>query len=103
MEQPPESNKRSKEASIETYVRLIKAYSANATYFVRKISAQAILPLIKFDEYVSKEIPECFAELLSSIIEEGKKPLRQNHAHGVMVRINVFLSAYLQYRDGASK
>lgn len=56
-------------------MKLIKAYSANATYFVRKISAQAILPLIKFDEYVSQEIPQYFKELLSSI-GEGKKPLR---------------------------
>jgi len=29
--------------------------------------------------------------------------MKQNHAHGTMVRINVFLTAYLQYRDSAIK
>jgi hypothetical protein len=71
---------------------LIKGYSRNATYFVRKISAQALLPLIKFDEYVTQEIPKYFDELLDSVSQNGIK-LRENHAHGLMVRINVFLSA----------
>ena len=30
---------------------------------------------------------------------EGKWNLRQNDAHGLMVRINIFLHAYYQYRD----
>lgn len=49
--------KKSRDASIREYIDLIKEYSRNATYFVRKISAQALLPLIKFEEYVSQEIP----------------------------------------------
>ena len=46
---------------------LIKVYSGNATYFVRKIAAQAILPLIKFEEYVTVEIPSYFEELIHSL------------------------------------
>jgi hypothetical protein len=69
---------------------------------VRKISAQAILPLIKFEEYVTVELVSQFKEFLASI-ELGGKKLRQNEAHGLMVRINVFLSAYFQYRDSLSK
>lgn len=90
-----------REARIAEYVTLIKRYSGNATYFVRKISAQAILPLIKFDDYALKELPLCFQEFEASL-GDGKR-LRQNEAHGLMVRINVFLSAYLQYREGAAK
>jgi len=48
-------------------VVLIKAYSGNATYFVRKIAAQAILPLIKFEEYVTVEIPSYFEEIIHSL------------------------------------
>jgi hypothetical protein len=33
----------------------------------------------------------------------GGKKLKQNHAHGVMVRINVFVTAYFQYRDSLTK
>ncbi len=29
--------------------------------------------------------------------------MKQNHAHGVVVRINVFVSAYFQYRDITTK
>jgi hypothetical protein len=49
--------KKSRDTSISEYIELIKEYSRNATYFVRKISAQALLPLIKFEDYVSQEIP----------------------------------------------
>jgi hypothetical protein len=49
--------KKSRDDSIREYIELIKEYSRNATYFVRKISAQALLPLIKFEDYVSQEIP----------------------------------------------
>jgi len=82
-----------REESIKEYITLIKEYSRNATYFVRKIAAQSILPLIKFESYVSEEIPKYFSELLESVSAGGKK-LKQNHAHGLMVRINVFVSAY---------
>ena len=68
--------KKSREASIQEYVALIKDYSRNATYFVRKISAQAILPLIKFESYVAEEIPKYFREIIDSVIVEGTKPLR---------------------------
>jgi hypothetical protein len=33
-------------------IGLIGDYSGNGTYFVRKISAQALLPLISFKEYI---------------------------------------------------
>ena len=33
----------------------------------------------------------------------GGKKLKQNYAHGLMVRINVFVSAYFQYRDSLTK
>ena len=85
--------KKSRDDSISEYIELIKEYSRNATYFVRKISAQALLPLIKFEDFVSKEIPKYFQELFSSISPDSK-PMKQNHAHGVVVRINVFVSAY---------
>jgi len=41
------------------FVGLIKAYAKSGTYFVRKISAQALLPIMRFEEYVS-EIRSCF-------------------------------------------
>ena len=85
--------KKSRDDSISEYIELIKEYSRNATYFVRKISAQALLPLIKFEDFASKEIPKYFQELFSSISPDSK-PMKQNHAHGVVVRINVFVSAY---------
>ena len=41
------------------FVSLIKAYAKSGTYFVRKISAQALLPIMRNEEYVS-EIKSCF-------------------------------------------
>lgn len=34
------------------YIDLFKAYAKSGTYFVRKISAQALLPLVQFDDYI---------------------------------------------------
>ena len=61
----------SRDTVIKEYVALIKQYSSNGTYFVRKISAQAILPLIKFEEYVA-EIEQDFQEVIQAL-ETGKK------------------------------
>eukprot|EP00347_Sterkiella_histriomuscorum_P008658 403344256 len=94
-------NNSSKFEAIQEYVRLIKQYGGNATYFVRKISAQALLPLIKFDSYIS-EIQNCF-ETLQDSLGEGKKKLRQNTAHGLFIRLSVFQQAYFQYRDITNK
>lgn len=52
----------SREQSMREYVQLIKAYSQSGTYFVRKISAQSLLPIMRFDEYVP-EIVSCFESL----------------------------------------
>lgn len=45
-----------KEGSVQeklnTYLELIKSYSSSSTYFVRKISAQAMLPLLSFSEFI---------------------------------------------------
>ena len=41
------------------YISLIKAYAKSGTYFVRKISAQSLLPIMRFDEYID-EIKTCF-------------------------------------------
>ena len=49
------------------YIGLIKAYAKNGTYFVRKISAQALLPIVNFEDYVS-EISHCFEQLESRIV-----------------------------------
>ena len=50
---------KSREQSMHEFVGLIKAYAKSGTYFVRKISAQALLPIMNFEEYVS-EIKSCF-------------------------------------------
>jgi len=72
------------------YVSLIKGYAKSGTYFVRKISAQSLLPTMRFDEYV-KEMHSCFTSLRES-------KLRQNEAHGLMIRINIFVHAYYRYQ-----
>ena len=59
--------KKSIASTLTDYISLIKDYSRNATYFVRKISAQALLPLIRFDSYVHHEIPAYFQELHDSL------------------------------------
>jgi hypothetical protein len=59
-------------AKLSEFIKSIKAYSGNGTYFVRKISAQALLPLIKFSEY----IPEV-QETLRTLIDKAPT-LRQN-------------------------
>ena len=46
---------------LNTYLELIKSYSGSGTYFVRKISAQAMLPLLRFSEF----IPEIVRTLTS--------------------------------------
>ena len=50
---------QTREQSMNEYVNLIKAYSKSGTYFVRKISAQALLPIMRFDQYIS-EIEQCY-------------------------------------------
>ena len=40
--------------------RLIMSFVKSGTYFVRKISAQALLPLLKFSDYIS-EVENCFS------------------------------------------
>ena len=57
----------------------IRGLSGNSTYFVRKISAQALLPLLPFDSWVP-EIEACVTRL------SGEK-MRQNEAHGLVVRV----------------
>jgi hypothetical protein len=80
------------------FVNLIKAYSKSGTYFVRKISAQALLPIMRFDQYIS-EIEYCY-ETINQKVESGKAhPLRQNEAHGLIIRINIFLHAYFKFRN----
>jgi len=49
----------SREQSMNEYIDLIRTYSKNGTYFVRKISAQALLPIMRFDQYIT-EIKTCF-------------------------------------------
>ena len=46
---------------LDEFVEMIRAYSASGTYFVRKISAQAMLPLLKFTDF----IPEIVSTLKS--------------------------------------
>jgi len=86
----------SREHSMHQYVSLIKAYAASGTYFVRKISAQALLPIMRFDAYLD-EVNSCFDQLEDRV--NGKNKLKQNEAHGLMIRIDIFLRAYFKYRD----
>jgi len=55
------------------------------------------LPVMRFQEYIT-EIKDCFAQLLDKIKNDSNK-LRQNEAHGLMIRINIFMHAYFTYRD----
>ena len=80
---------------LDTLVQLIKSYSDSGTYFVRKISAQALLPLLQFGSYIP-EVTSCCKALVE---RAQQKDLRQNEAHGLMVRIEIFLSAYFKYRS----
>lgn len=80
---------------LNSFIDLIRAYSASSTYFVRKISAQALLPLLKFSDF----IPE-IVRTLEFLTESGNK-VRQNQAHGLLVRVQVFMEAYFKYREVA--
>ena len=71
---------------------MIKSYSASSTYFVRKISAQAMLPLLKFTDFIP-EIVRTLTEL-----EQSGNALKQNQAHGLLVRVQIILEAYFKYR-----
>jgi hypothetical protein len=57
---------KSREQSMHEYIDLIKSYAKNGTYFVRKISAQALLPIVSFEDYVS-EIKQCFKSLIGKL------------------------------------
>ena len=48
---------------LDTLVQLIKSYSDSGTYFVRKISAQALLPLLQFGSYIP-EVTSCCKALV---------------------------------------
>ena len=63
---------KSREQSMHEYIDLIKAYASSGTYFVRKISAQALLPIMRFQEYIT-EIKACFAQLRSKIKDPSVK------------------------------
>ena len=41
---------------LAAFIALIKNYSASSTYFVRKISAQAMLPLIAFADFIPQTV-----------------------------------------------
>lgn len=75
---------------ITEFVELVKKYAANGTYFVRKISAQAMLTLLPFPEFIP-QVVDCFQRLKT-------EPLRQNEAHGLVLRASIFLEAYFKYR-----
>mmetsp|Transcript_4629 Transcript_4629/g.4345 ORF Transcript_4629/g.4345 Transcript_4629/m.4345 type:complete len:226 (-) Transcript_4629:320-997(-) len=92
--QEVQGQRKPKELFIKEYIELIGGYSKNATYFVRKISAQALLPLIKLEDYL-EQIKQDSALLQASLTAHKMK---QNEAHGVMIRISVFLRAYFKYR-----
>ena len=61
---------------------------------MRKISAQSLLPLLHFSAYVT-EIKEALATFTRKAKDQS---LKQNEAHGLIVRVNVFLEAYFKYR-----
>jgi hypothetical protein len=77
-------------STVATITGLIKTQAGNSTYFVRKIAAQSLLPLLEFNQW----LPEVFACLDQVKVNK----LRQNEAHGLLLRFNIFLSAYFQYR-----
>ena len=70
---------------------MIRPHASNSTYFVRKISAQSLLTLLPFNQWIP-EVKMCLARLCST-------KLRQNEAHGLVVRVNIFLAAYFKYRS----
>jgi hypothetical protein len=80
---------QSREQSIHEYVELIKAYSKSGTYFVRKISAQALLPTMRFEQYIV-EIQACSERIREKVAQGKSHPMKQNEAHGLMIRINIF-------------
>ena len=88
--QQPEVQER-----LNSFLNLIKSYSGSGTYFVRKISAHAMLPLLKFSEF----IPEVVRTLKNLIDSENS--VRQNQAHGELVRVQIFIQAYFKYRSVA--
>lgn len=55
-----------------------------------------MLPLLKFSQF----IPE-IVRTVTELIESGNG-LRQNQAHGLLVRVQVFMEAYFKYRQIAS-
>lgn len=62
---------------------------------MRKISAQSLLSLLPFPQWIP-EVQESLKKLCT-------EKLKQNEAHGLMVRVNIFLEAYFQYRSIAAK
>lgn len=61
-----EHHQQSREQSMHEFVGLIRAYAKSGTYFVRKISAQALLPIMRFSGYIG-EIQGCFSQLADKI------------------------------------
>ena len=50
-----------------------------------------MLPLLEFEKW----LPEVY----DSLNQLSSKKLRQNEAHGLLLRVDVFLSAYFKYRN----
>ena len=80
---------------LNAYIEMISAYSSSGTYFVRKISAQAMLPLLKFSDF----IPEIVRTLTH--LQQSGNSIKQNQAHGLIVRVQIFMEAYFKYRQVA--
>lgn len=85
-----------REQSIQEYVGLIKQYSQSGTYFVRKMVAQALLPIQRFEDYV-EEIKSSLG--LYNDIFNRKVEMRQNEVHGHLIRVHTYLQAYFRYRE----
>lgn len=80
-----------------TMIALVKKYAKSGTYFVRKISAQSLLSILPYEKWIS-EIQETFNFIKQGVDSENKK-LKQNEAHGLMVRVNIIMAAYFKYRE----
>lgn len=53
---------------------------------------------MRFDQYIP-EIQSCFSRIFSKIEKGKSSPVKQNEAHGLMIRVNIFQHAYFTYRD----
>jgi len=53
---------------------------------------------MRFDHYI-EEIKSCFQQLNQKVQNAKQSILRQNEAHGLMIRINIFIKAYFTYRQ----